>query len=71
MCVTSAVMQYMRDYTTPVQWTQPMFDEYKEIIRRLEALDEKLDQADCEDPAKAAWMREVEGRLAQLEKSDG
>ncbi len=44
-----------------------MLDEFKEILRRLEALDEKLGQPDCEDPAKAAWMRGVEDRLAMLE----
>jgi hypothetical protein len=67
MCSVSVIQQYMHDRTTPNQWTRPMFDEYKEIIRRLDKLDGALGQPDCEDPAKAAWMREVEARLAKLE----
>lgn len=46
-----------------------MFNEFKEIIRRLDDLDEKLGQPDCHDPAKAAWMREVEARLEKLESA--
>ena len=67
MCVTSVVHDYMRQNVPIYQWTQPMFNEYQEIIRRLGLLDEKLNQPDCEDPAKAAWMKEVEERLAKLE----
>lgn len=67
MCATSAVLDYGRQNIEFHQWTRPAFDEFKEILRRLEALDEKLDQPDCEDPGKAAWMHEVEERLAELE----
>jgi len=48
-------------------WTRDTFEEYKEIIRRLGELDRKLAQPECEDPAKAAWMADVERRLALLE----
>lgn len=69
MCSVSAIMDYGRTRIQPEQWTRPAWDEFKEIIKRLDALDEKLDQPDCEDPAKAAWMRSIEARLAALEAS--
>lgn len=67
MCAVSATMDYMRQYVPIQDWTRPAFDEYKEILRRLEALDTKLGQPDCEDPAKAEWMKQVEERLSALE----
>ena len=67
MCAVSAVYDYFG--TKPISiWDRPTFDEFKEILERLEKIDKKLDQPECEDPAKAAWMREVEERLAALEK---
>jgi hypothetical protein len=68
MCAVSVVLDYGRENIPPYQWTRPAFDEFKEVIRRLEALDEKLDQPDCEDPEKAKWMEEVERRLKALEE---
>lgn len=70
MCVVSVVHDYMRTNVAIDQWTPTIFNEYHEIIRRLTELDEKLDQKDCEDPAKAAWMQEVEERLAALEREE-
>lgn len=84
MCVTSAVFDYFgqrRDLFPPLNplispplpmqpaWTRDSFEEFKEIIRRLDVLDQKLGQPDCEDPAKAEWMREVEERLSRLEST--
>jgi len=52
----------------PLQtWTPPIWGEYQEILKRLADLDAKLGQPDCVHPAKEAWMREVEKRLAALE----
>lgn len=66
MCVMSAVS--VAGSQIPLStWTRPAFDEYKEILRRIEALDTKLGQPDCVDPAKEAWMKQVEERLSQLE----
>lgn len=66
MCVVSMVYDAVR--TVPLDnWTRPAFTDFQEIIRRIERLDEKLGQKDCVDPAKAAWMREVEDRLRKLE----
>jgi hypothetical protein len=67
MCSVSVLHQYWKDNTQPAQWTKPMLTEYQEVIRRLDKLDEALGQKDCIDPAKAAWMREVEARIATLE----
>jgi len=57
----------MWDKVPVERWDRPMFDEYKHIINLLEKLDTKLEQPDCEDPAKSAWMLEVEKRLQDLE----
>ena len=67
MCSVSVVHDYFREQTSPKQWTRPMVNDYKRVIELLEKLDRKTDQPDCEDPAKAAWMREVEERLDALE----
>lgn len=67
MCSVSVIHDYWQNNTTPQQWTRPMLDEYQQIIKRLDKLDEALGQKDCIDPAKAAWMREVEERLAAIE----
>lgn len=67
MCSTSAIMDYGRQHVPLQQWTRPAFNEFQEILRRLEKLDEALNQPDCEDPAKAEWMKAVEDRLAALE----
>lgn len=67
MCSVSVIHDYMRTAVPQTAWTRPIFNEYQEIIKRLEALDEKLDQPDCYNDDKAAWMREVEARLQKLE----
>jgi hypothetical protein len=67
MCTVSAIMDYGQ-YRIPLQqWTPDSWADFKEIIRRLDALDKKLDQPDCVDPAKQRWMQEVEERLRRLE----
>lgn len=68
MCMVSAVMDYGKQIPQH-QWTLGTFADYQEVLRRLEALDKKLDQPDCHGPAKALWMKEVEARLSALEKS--
>lgn len=67
MCLVSVVSDYGRGIA-PQQWTKPVFNEYQEILKRLTGLDAKLNQPDCEDPEKAAWMRAIEERLSALEK---
>jgi hypothetical protein len=67
MCAVSAVHDNYSIGVPLQQWTRPLFNEYQDIIARLDALDKKLGQKECEDPSKAAWMREVEKRLSALE----
>lgn len=66
MCSVSVISDYFGKQPITM-WDRPTFNEYKEILDRLEKLDKKLDQPDCVDPAKEAWMREVENRLKVLE----
>lgn len=66
MCMISAVIDYGR--RIPVeQWTPNLWAEFHELLERVRKIDDKLSQPDCEDPDKAAWMRDVEKRLAVLE----
>lgn len=69
MCMVSAVYDYGR--TIPIkQWTPDTWDRFQEILDRIKDLDDKLDQPDCHDPAKAEWMRSVEERLRRLEHAE-
>ena len=52
-------------------WTRDTFDEFQEIIKMLKKLDAKMGQPNCEDPAKIAWMKEVEKRLNTPEDDVG
>lgn len=56
--------------TTPatLPWTKDSFDDLKEILKRVKALDDKLGLADCEDPKKAEWVKAIEDRLKALEQ---
>lgn len=50
-----------------IQWSLPTLTEFQQILNRLDALDKKLGQPDCQDPLKLKWMESVEQRLRQLE----
>lgn len=67
MCMVS-VMSVAGAQIPVMDWTRPAFNEYQEILKRIEALDKKLGQPDCVDPAKEAWMKQVEERLSALEQ---
>ena len=82
MCSVSVIYDYFRDRTfpqpwpnpvptgpglAPIDWTPETLKLLKEIIAQLEVLDAKTGQPNCEDPAKAKWMRDVERRLSRLE----
>jgi len=68
MCSMSVLHDYMRTNIPITQWTRKDFNEYKEIIDRLDKLDKKLDQPECDSEDKSAWMKEVEERLEALER---
>ena len=54
MCAVSVMYDYMRTAVPLHQWTRPIFNEFQEIIQKLDRLDKQLDQPDCEDPSKVA-----------------
>lgn len=61
MCAVSMMYDYMQRNVPPISpyWTQPNLSDFKEIIRRLDNLDRKLDQKDCVDPDKAKYLADV------------
>ncbi len=67
MCTVSALFDYGRQRIPANEWTPDSFSMFKDIIRRLEQLDQKLNQPDCHDPTKAEWMKAIEERLRKLE----
>ena len=67
MCMVSVINDYGRQQIPASQWNRSNFDEFKEILRRLDALDAKLGQPDCVAVEKTEWMHEVERRLTALE----
>ena len=70
MCTVSAMLDHGRTRIPLRDWTRPAWTEFQEIIRRLEVLDQKLNQPDCVDPKKAEWMQLVEERLQKLEAQE-
>ena len=67
MCMVSVVNDYGAHRIPANDWTRSTWNEYQEILRRLEALDAKLGQPECETPDKLAWQQEIEARLARME----
>lgn len=67
MCAVSVILDYGRRIHIQ-DWNQQNWRDFQTLKQQAEEFDRKTDQPDCEDPAKAAWMREVEARLAKLER---
>lgn len=67
MCSVSMVHDWAKQIQ-PDQWTRPMFDGYQELVRRLDELDKRTKQPECEDPSKADFMKRVLERLEAIEK---
>jgi hypothetical protein len=83
MCAVSATIQYFQDrhnsllplpgalgYPQP-QWTPESVGLLKQILSKLERLDTMLGEPDCIDPAKAAFVADLEKRVAKLEEQKG
>ena len=68
MCAVSAMHDYFREHVPMRDWTPALYRSYQEVIAQVGKLDRAFSQPDCEDPGKAAWMKAVEERLAQLEE---
>ena len=80
MCAVSATIGYFQDrhnsllplpYSTqPLtapSWTPESVGLLKQILSKLERLDAMLGEPDCIDPAKAAFVADLEKRVAMLE----
>ena len=78
MCAVSLVSDHYGQHPTqPFQWppvlpqtlpwTPEVFNELKEVMRRLDEIDKKLGLQHCEDPKKAEWMKSIEKRLKKVE----
>jgi phage terminase large subunit GpA-like protein len=65
--MVSFIEEYGKERINPNQWTTSIWNEYQEILKQLQKLDEKLNQHHCEDSAKVFWMLDVEKRLKALE----
>lgn len=67
MCFVSVITGAMPGQINPDLWTRPTFDTFADIVERLKQLDTSLGLPDCEDPAKATFMKDVEMRLLRAE----
>jgi tetrahydromethanopterin S-methyltransferase subunit G len=68
MCIQSVVMDYMKRRVPLDRWTPPAYQDFQELLRRIDKLDRDLGEPDCVDPVKAAYIKQIENRLAELEK---
>lgn len=67
MCTVSMIYDYGRMRIPEANWNSTTWPVFKELVKQAEVFDTKLDQPDCEDPEKAAWMKRIEERLEKLE----
>lgn len=65
MCAVSMIHDYFRENVSVGTWNTTTFTELKDIIERLDKLDHKLDQRECDDQSKAEWMKKVEESLKE------
>lgn len=66
MCVVSAV--YDAAMQIPIQhWTQPLFQDFTSLVRRIQELEDKLGVERCAREEKAKFLAAVEKRLKKLE----
>ena len=72
MCAVSAVMDY---YANPHKYPHaPKIDTMdmtqinllREVIQRLDELDKKLEDRDCNDPAKQKFEKKISKRIREL-----
>ena len=78
MCTVSNIGDYGRQQwwpTYPVQSTIPTvipdvetWKKYMELVEAAKKFDRETKQPYCEDPEKTAWFKDMEKRVAELEK---
>lgn len=66
MCAYSMMADYGRSIP-PGNWDPNNWSQFKQVLDAIKALDTKMGLADCPDPMKAAWMADMEKRMAALE----
>ena len=72
MCFVSLVLTGMQERTQPAQYNWPIFNEFQEILRRLESIDKKLGQPECHDPEKEKFLQKIQKELeSQAKQPDG
>jgi archaellum component FlaC len=54
----------------PQVWDRPLLSQYEDMIRRLKAIDDKLNLPDC-DPNKGQFLDDIRRRVEDLEKRVG
>lgn len=70
MCFVSVLTTNVQhQIQQPVKyWPYQQATEFSEIIKRLDALDQKLGLRDCHDVEKAAFIKALSDRIAELEQ---
>ena len=66
MCTVSMVYDFAHKLP-PQVWNPVIYNDFSELIRKLDEIDRKLGLPDCHDPKKAEFMKSVEERLKRLE----
>lgn len=68
MCTYSVIADYGRNRYPLDYWNQQNWPYFKDLLNQAEKTDKATGQPDCEDPAKTAWINQVEDRLRRLEQ---
>lgn len=67
MCTYSMVHDFAREYIPTKLWDNTMLEAYKELIRRLKEIDDKLNLPDC-NPNKGEFLKEIEEQIREIDK---
>ena len=51
-----------------VVWTQEMLDEFRELLKRVKELEDKVDPCPCPDESKVAALDKIQEALDELKK---
>ena len=67
MCAVSAIHDFVHDHMPYQNWDRTALDQYKELVRRLKEVDDKLGLPDC-DPTKGEFLKMIERKIDAIEK---
>lgn len=68
MCTTSMAADFA-GCLPPNVWTSDTYSQFLQLMAKLQQIDAKLGLPNCEDQEKLKWMKSIEDRLANIEKS--